>query len=44
MKTAILRTHKPTKSNSFSDAHRGTICWSADNKYYKKNVNKYICI
>jgi hypothetical protein len=28
MKTAILRTHKRTESNSFSDADRGLICWS----------------
>jgi hypothetical protein len=28
MKTVILRTHKRTKCNSFSDAARGAICWS----------------
>jgi hypothetical protein len=27
MKTVILLTHKRTKSNSFSDADRGAICW-----------------
>jgi hypothetical protein len=28
MKKVILRTLKRTKSNSFSDADRGAICWS----------------
>jgi hypothetical protein len=28
MKMVILRTHTRTKSNSFSGAERGAICWS----------------
>jgi hypothetical protein len=38
MKTVILRTHKRTKSNSFSDADRGAICWSV--QYVNNETNK----
>jgi hypothetical protein len=53
MKTAILRIHKRTKSNSFSDADRGAICWSdqeVSNETDKTDncpvnyVNKYIIV
>jgi hypothetical protein len=51
MKTVILFTHTftPTKSNSFSDADRGAICWfvwyvnNETDKTYKCFVNFSFC-
>jgi hypothetical protein len=40
MKTVILRTHKPTKSNSFSDADRGTICLVSQQRNRQNRVNR----
>jgi hypothetical protein len=48
MKTVILRTYKRTKSNSFSDADHGAICWSVNNESDKTDydinidINKFI--
>jgi hypothetical protein len=40
MKTVILRTHKRTKSNSFSDADRGTTCLVSQQRNGQNRVNR----